>query len=86
MSNQHRSISQRLAKAKATETKKEVALDWAANWAREQMQLVTRLEKAVASDDYDQLCIVTGQIKAVSIKRLDALPKVIEALCGACEK
>lgn len=86
MSSQHRSISQRLAKAKAMETKKEVALDWSANWAREQMQLVAQLEKAVAADDYDQLCIVTGQIKAVSIKRLEALPKVIEALCGACEK
>lgn len=79
---QHRSISQRLAKAKALETKKEVALDWAANWAQEQDGLVKQLEAAVAKDDYDQLCRVTGQIKAVSQKRFEALPKVIHAITG----
>lgn len=80
MSARSLSISQRLAKAKAPETKKEVAKDWAANWQQEQQRLVAQLERAVAADDYDQLCQVTGQIKAVSEKRFGALPKVLDAL------
>jgi hypothetical protein len=77
---QHRSISQRLKKAKSPEVKQEVALDWAANWQTEQLQLIQLLEQAVKRDDYDNLCIVTGQLKAVTQKRLEALPKVIKAL------
>lgn len=80
MTKQHRSISQRLKIAKSPEVKQEVALDWAANWHTEQLQLIQQLEQAVKRDDYDKLCIVTGQLKAVTQKRLEALPKVIKAL------
>jgi len=80
MSQQHRSITQRLRRAKSTESKQEAALDWAANWQAEQLGLVKSLEWALAHDDYDALCRVTGHIKAVTDKRFIALPKVIEAL------
>lgn len=83
MSQQHRSISQRLKRAKSVESKQEAAQDWAANWQREQAGLIRDLEQAISNDDYDQLCIVSGQLKAVTEKRFDALPKVITALIGA---
>jgi len=76
----HRSISQRLARAKSLDTKKEIALDWAKNWQHEQCKLITQLGMAVKNDDYDQLCIVTGQLKAVAEKRFSALPNVIANL------
>jgi hypothetical protein len=80
MSQQHRSISQRLKRAKSIESKMEAAQDWAANWQREQEGLIRDLEQAISNDDYDQLCIISGQLKAVSQKRFIALPKVISAL------
>lgn len=80
MSQQHRSITQRLKRAKSPASKLAAASDWAANWQQEQTGLIRDLERAVADDDYDQLCIASGQLKAVTIKRFTALPKVIEAL------
>lgn len=80
MSRQHRSITQRLSRAKSPEAKREAALDWAANWAQEQSGLIRDLESALARDNYDDLCRAVGQIKTVSEKRLQALPKVIEAM------
>ena len=76
----HRSISQRLARAGSLGVKTEIALDWAQSWHTEQMQLIHRLEQAIKKDDYDELCIVCGQIKAVSEKRFKALPKVLTTL------
>lgn len=78
-----RSIGERLNRAKSPEVKQEVARDWAADWAREQKLLIGKLEQAVKTDDYDQLCIVTGQLKAVTEKRFCALPNVIAKISGA---
>ena len=72
-----RSIGERLSRAKSPEVKQEVALDWAADWKREQKSLIAKLEQAVKTDDYDQLCIVTGQLKSVTEKRFNALQNVI---------
>tara|TARA_Y100000780_G_scaffold176831_1_gene161994 strand:- start:3058 stop:3315 length:258 start_codon:yes stop_codon:yes gene_type:complete len=77
-----RSIGERLNRAKSPEVKQEVARDWAADWAREQKLLIGKLEKAVKTDDYDQMCIVTGQLKAVTEKRFNALPNVIDKVAG----
>ena len=77
---QHRSISQRLKKAKSIEVRREILRDWSAAWQREQMELIGQLEQAIKHDDYDALCIATGQLKAVSQKKFEALPRVIETL------
>ena len=73
--SQNRSISQRLHRAKSTEAKRQAALDWAASWEREQKQLCHDLGKAIAADDYDQLCIIAGELKAVSEKSLQRCKK-----------
>jgi diphthamide synthase subunit DPH2 len=75
-----KSISQRLSNAKELQTKQEIALDWSANWQQEQAKLIMRLEHAIKTDDYDELCIVTGELKAVTLKRFEALPNVIKLL------
>lgn len=77
---QHRSISQRLSKAKSTEVKHTVAQDWATSWELEQSNLIQQLGRAVKNNDYDALCVVTGELKAVTQKRFSALPKVLMAL------
>ena len=77
---QHRSITQRLQRAKSPEARRAAVTDWAANWRNEQMGLIRDMERALKADDYDQLCIATGQLKAVSEKRLAGLARVVEIL------
>jgi len=77
---QQRSINQRLNRAGSLTVKKEIALDWAISWRNEQSELMRKLGQAVKDDDFDALCIITGQLKAVTDKRFTALPNVIEHL------
>lgn len=77
-----RSIAERLQRAKSLDVKAEVVADWAANWQREHDDLVAQLERAVSAMDYDALCSITGQIKAVGQKRHGALPCVLTTLQG----
>lgn len=77
---QNRSISQRLKRAAELATKREIALEWAEAWQKEQEELVRRLGQAVATNDFDNLCKITGQLRAVSEKKLQSLPKIINIL------
>lgn len=61
-------------------TKGEILTDWSGSWKAEQLGLITQLEQAIKADDYDQLCIATGQLKAMSNKRFDALPNIFSKL------
>lgn len=72
-----RSIGQRLNRAKSPDVRLEVAQDWAASWSREQHALIAQLEQALQANDYDTLCAVTGQLKAVTGKRFNALSNVL---------
>ena len=72
-----KSISQRLANTKDVEVKKTIVRDWAANWKLEQSNLIQKLGEAIASDDYDQLCITSGELKGLTEKRFNALPNVL---------
>lgn len=77
---QHRSINQRLKRAKSPEAKAEAIAEWLSGWRREQNQLITALERAVSQDDYDNTCIALGQLKAVLDKKMVALPGVFAEL------
>lgn len=76
----HKSISQRLKTAKSIDTKKLVAQDWATNWQAEQTALIDMLGKALHKNNFDELCIAVGQLKAVTQKKFEGLTKVIEIL------
>lgn len=76
----HRSISQRLDRAKSFESKKSILLDWSDAWEDETRQLIRNLEQAINTMDYDKLCINTGQLKAVAEKHFTALPRIFERL------
>lgn len=82
MSRAERSINQRLHRAKSAPVRLETALEWAQDWRAEQSDLVARLGRAVALDDYDLQCRITGELKAVTEKRFGALPGVLRALIG----
>ena len=44
------------------------------------MDLIVQLGKAVSAGDFDNECILVGELKAVSLKKFEALPKVLEIL------
>lgn len=77
---QHRSVAQRLKRAKSSQVKQNIALDWATNWHKEQAELINRLGNAISTDNYDDLCIAAGQLKAVTDKRFAALPNILNSL------
>lgn len=62
------------------EVKREILNDWSASWSSEQLTLIKRIESAIRSDDYDELCVACGQLKAVTEKRFAALPKIFDRL------
>jgi len=60
--------------------KLEIVTDWATSWENDQMQLIKQLEAAIRSNDFDALCIATGQLKAVTQKRFEGFASIIEDL------
>jgi hypothetical protein len=74
-----KSISQRLSAAKSPDTKAEIKAEWAAAWESETMQVFARLERAIQRNDFDELCISAGQLKAVLQKHFTALPNVLKS-------
>ncbi|MEY3787972.1 MAG: hypothetical protein RIQ94_372 [Pseudomonadota bacterium] len=80
---QHRSISQRLKRAKSPEAKHLTLDEWAKSWELEQMQVIASLGVAIKDGDFDRECILCGELKALSIKKFEALPKVLNTLIDA---
>ena len=83
---QHRSISQRLKRAKSTESKRLTLTEWAKSWESEQMHVISNLGNAIKDGDFDRECILCGELKALSIKKFEALPKVLNLLIDADDK
>ncbi len=80
MSKNNLSISQRLKKTQKPEVKREIVDEWVNNWRTQYDDLTRRLGRAIANDDYDNTCILAGEIKGASQKFFDALPRVIDAV------
>lgn len=77
---QHRSISNQLKRAKALDTKRKIAIDWAHRWHQEQAALIAQLGQAIKRNDFDAMCIITGELKAVTQKRFEGLLNVVNLL------
>lgn len=77
---QHRSISQKLKRAKSVASKTATVEEWALYWQTEQTFLIEQLEQAINKDDYDALCRTTGQLKVVTLKRFIALSSVLKII------
>ena len=78
--SKHRSIGERLRKAKTLAARVETATDWALNWQEDHDATLLNLEMAVSRRDWDAAARSTGQLKAMAEKRFPALHKVIDAL------
>ena len=76
----HRSIGERLDRARSPEAIRETLRDWVANWHDDQKNIVAQFEYGTSHMDSDVLATATGQLKAVTQKRFEALAKIIERL------
>jgi len=80
MGNQYRSISQRLLKAKALETKQEILRDWSNSWDREVNAIIDDIGNAIARDDFDRASQCVGELRAVHYKKMDGLKSVFSKI------
>lgn len=78
--SQHRSIKQRLQKAKSIIAKKDTIDEWVLSWSSDQSYVIKILEAAIRAKDWDKVCIATGQIKSITEKRFEGLQSVIDHL------
>ncbi len=69
-----------MRRAGTLETRRQTALDWAANWHADHDDVIRKLEKAIGGRDIATAGQFCGQLKALHEKALGALPRVIEAL------
>ena len=80
--SQHRSINQKLARAKSKEAKQQTLENWVKDWEKEQSILLDKLGKAIASDDFNNSCIFLGELKTVQ-KKITALPTILTTLLNS---
>lgn len=76
----NRSIAQRIDRAKGKDAVREIAMDWAGTWQKEQESVVERLGKSISEDDFDAQCIAAGELKTITEKRFAGLRSMIERL------
>lgn len=75
-----RSIGERMRIAKSLKSRREAALDWAANWYADHLATLHSLEKALGRGSVVEAGRYCGQLKVLHEKALGALPGVIDAL------
>lgn len=76
----HRTITERIKRARTKERLLELTAEWVDKWETEQVELIRRLGNAIANDDYDEECICTGQLRAITEKRFTGLRNSVKEL------
>lgn len=74
----NRSISTKLKNSKSREETDLIVAVWVQAWQEEQLRYVRRLEYAIANDSYDDLCIATGRIKNLTIRKFKGLETILK--------
>ena len=80
MTSKHRSISERLARAKSPEARASVLADWIADWEDAQWHLLEQIETALRDGNYNAGCIAAGAFKNQIEQRFDGLETVLRIL------
>lgn len=75
-----KSIGMRIESARTLAVRREVALDWSANWYGDHLKTLHSLEKALQSSDGALAGRYCGQLKTLHEKAFSAMPRVIDAL------
>lgn len=79
-SDKHRSISERLRRAKSPESRSAVLEAWVKNWEDDQMDVLAQIEAGIRHSDRDTLASAAGQLRAITDKRMAGLRNVLRIL------
>ncbi len=80
MSSQHRSINQRLRKAKTAETKRAIVAEWLQEWHRDTHGIVSQLDGARRRGNWAEVDNAARQLATGTDKRFNAIAGVIQTL------
>lgn len=75
-----RAIGERMKRAGSLAVRREIAHDWAANWQRDHIETLAKIERLVGLGRASDAGQYIGQLKALSEKGFRGLETVIEAL------
>ena len=75
-----KTVTERMRRAKTNEDRIELITNWLDAWYREQTKLCERLSLAIDIHDFDEACIVNGQLRAVTDKKFVALYNMLHVL------
>jgi hypothetical protein len=75
-----KTITERIRRAKTNDARTELISQWLDDWKDEQTKLCERLSLAIDIHDFDEACIVNGQLRAVTDKKFVALYNMLHVL------
>lgn len=80
MGEKHKSIGERLRKAKSLDVRREIGLEWAADCIEEHELALSAVERAIRLGDIRAVAVAVARMREHTEKRLRALPNVIQKL------
>ena len=75
-----KTVTERMRRAKSNDDRLIIITEWLDAWYREQSKLCERLSLAINIHDFDEACIVNGQLRAVTDKKFVALYNMLHIL------
>lgn len=79
----HKSIGIKVRSAKTQEGRIALSKAWLSGWQDEQTKLLARLDLAIEIWDYDDLCVVAGQLRELTKKRFDGLYSILPIISNS---
>jgi len=76
----HRSIGERLSRAKSPKARLETLMEWNDEWRNEHQALLRKLKKSIIENNSKDIDFYLSQLDAVAIKRHDALQRIFERI------
>ena len=71
-----RSIGYKVKRAKNLVEVNPIVKKWLEDWRSEQMACIKRMESSIINDSYDDACIATGRLKALTINKFSGLETI----------
>lgn len=75
-----KTITERVKRCKDNETRLDIIMTWLNDWEVEQVKLCDKLPLAIDIRDFDELCIVNGQLREITNKKFTALYNILRVI------
>lgn len=72
-----KTITERVKRCKESKTRIDIIMTWVNDWETEQTMLCNKLPLSIDIRDFDELCIVNGQLREITNKKFTALYNIL---------